>query len=75
MCVVTMCSWFAPTKLVITFETKGMGKLSEEELRKAVRRDSKGNVFLDLAPKSVLITNHQVKSDFAIYSFDPLTYK
>lgn len=66
-CVVTMSSWFAPTKLVITFETKGIGKLSEEELRKVVQKDSKGNVFLDLATKSVLITNHQVKSDSSIH--------
>ena len=65
MCVVMMCSWFAPTNLVITFETKGLGKFTPEELRDLVEKDSKGNVSLNLPAKSVLIANHQVKSVFA----------
>jgi hypothetical protein len=60
-----MCSWFAPTKLVITFETKGLGKFTGEELEKLVERDSKGNVHLNLPAKSVLIANHQVRSAFS----------
>lgn len=55
-----MCSWFAPTNFVITFETKGVGKFTQEELEKLVEKDSKGNVQLNLPTKSVLITNHQV---------------
>ena len=57
-----MCSWFAPTKFVITFETKGLGRFSQEELERLVERDSWGNVSLNLPAKSVLIANHQVKS-------------
>jgi len=57
-----MCSWFAPTNLVITFETKGPGKFTPEELGRLVEKDSNGNVSLNLPAKSVLIANHQVKS-------------
>lgn len=71
--LVTMCSWFAPTKLVVTFETKGPGKFTEEELERLVEKDSEGNVHLNLPTKSVLIANHQVKSAF-VASFSPLTY-
>ena len=74
MGVVTMCSWFAPTNLVITFETKGQGKFTEEELEKLVEKDSEGNVRLNLPTKSVLIANHQVTSGFAA-SCSPLTYR
>ena len=56
-----MCSWFAPTNLVITFETKGLGRFTQEEFEKLVERDSRGNVTLNLPAKSVLIANHQVK--------------
>ena len=62
-----MCSWFAPTNLVITFETKGLGRFTQEELKKLVVKDSRGNVSLNLPAKSVLIANHQVKSTFAPY--------
>ena len=63
--LVTMNWWFAPTKFVITFETKGLGKFSQDELEKLVERDSKGNVHLNLPTKSVLIANHQVKPAFS----------
>lgn len=56
-----MCSWFAPTNLVITFETKGPGKFTPEELGRLVEKDSNGNVSLNLPAQSVLIANHQVK--------------
>ena len=59
------CSWFAPTNLVITFETKGPGKFTQEELEQLVEKDSKGKISLNLPTKSVLIANHQVKSTFA----------
>jgi len=64
MSTVLMCSWFAPTNLVITFETNGPGKFTEEELEKLVEKDSRGNISLNLPAKSVLIANHQVKSTF-----------
>jgi len=66
--IVMMCSWFAPTNLVITFETKGPGKFTEEELEKLVEMDSRGGVSLNLPAKSVLIANHQVKSAFTACS-------
>ena len=74
MCIVMMCSWFAPTNLVITFETEGLGRFTQEELEKLVEKDSKGNVSLNLPAKSVLIANHQVESAFATLS-SPLTYE
>lgn len=67
-----MCSWFAPTNLVITFETKGLGKFTPEELERLVENDSEGNIHLNLPTKSVLIANHQVKSAYTA-SFSPLT--
>jgi len=60
-----MNQWFAPTKLSITFETEGQGKLTEEEIRYLVERDASGKVTaLHLSPKSVIISNHQVYSDW-----------
>lgn len=56
-----MNQWFAPTKLAITFETEGQGKLTEEEIQYLVERDASGKVTaLHLPPKSVIISNHQV---------------
>ena len=69
-----MCSWFAPTKFVITFETKGRGKFSGEELKKLVKKDSKGNIYLNLPTKSVLIANHQVKFLGFVVAFSALTH-
>ena len=68
MYTVTMCSWFAPTHFVITFETEGLGKFTQEEVEKLVEKDSCGNVFLNLPAKSVLIANHQVKPPLLPYS-------
>ena len=59
---VLMCQWFAPTKLVVTFETEGQGRFSPEELRGLVERDETGRVIrLHLPKKTVLIANHQVR--------------
>ena len=63
-----MCSWFAPTNLVITFETKGAGKFTQEEVEKLVEKDAQGNISLNLPAKSVLIANHQVRHSFTHHS-------
>ena len=60
---VLMCQWFAPTKLVVTFETQGMGRFTPEEIDLCLLKDSHGNpVALNLPTKFVLIANHQVCS-------------
>ena len=54
--------WFAPTELVISFETEGQGKFTPEEIDGLVERDSSGRVIaLNLPKKTVLIGNHQVR--------------
>ena len=54
--------WFAPTELVISFETEGQGKFTPEELAGIVERDKDGRVLsLNLPQKAVLIANHQVR--------------
>lgn len=53
--------WFAPTTLVISFEKRGLGRFTDEEVKNIVERDSKGRVVnLHLPQKAVLIANHQV---------------
>ncbi|KIK98802.1 hypothetical protein PAXRUDRAFT_823470 [Paxillus rubicundulus Ve08.2h10] len=60
-----MNHWFAPTRVSITFETQGQGKLTEEQIRQIVERDASGKVVaLHLPSKSVIISNHQVYSDW-----------
>ncbi|KIJ68231.1 hypothetical protein HYDPIDRAFT_24530 [Hydnomerulius pinastri MD-312] len=60
-----MNQWFAPTRLSITFETEGQGKFTEEEIQRIVERDASGKVIaLHLPSKSVIISNHQVYSDW-----------
>ena len=60
---VLMSQWFAPTKLVVTFETQGMGRFTPEEIDLFLIKDTDGNpVALDLPTKFVLIANHQVWS-------------
>uniref|UniRef100_A0A8H8CPN0 Phospholipid/glycerol acyltransferase domain-containing protein n=1 Tax=Psilocybe cubensis TaxID=181762 RepID=A0A8H8CPN0_PSICU len=62
---ILMCQWFAPTKLLITFETQGMGAFTQEEIDKYILKDKEGNaVGLDLPTKFVLIANHQVYADW-----------
>jgi hypothetical protein len=56
-----MCQWFSPTKLTMTFETEGKGKIAEEVLESIVVRNSAGEVeYLDLPTRFLLISNHQV---------------
>ena len=56
-----MCQWFAPSRLVITFEQDGLGALSMDEIDEIAIRGSDGRVLgLNLPKKSVLIANHQV---------------
>jgi len=63
--VVLMCQWFAPTKLVVTFEKSGQGKFTEDELRELVVRDSSGRVVgVNLPQRAVMIANHQVYADW-----------
>lgn len=58
---VLMCQWFAPTTLVVTFETEGPGAFTKEELKGLVVRNKAGKVVnVNLPKKSVLIANHQV---------------
>ena len=61
-CAVLSSQWFAPTELVISFETEGQGKFTQAEIDKLVVRDASGRVVaLDLPRKTVLIANHQVR--------------
>lgn len=54
--------WFAPSKLVVTFEREGPGAFTDEEVEGLVVRNEKGRVVkLNLPQKSVLIANHQVR--------------
>lgn len=56
-----MCQWFAPSRLVITFEHDGPGAFSNDEIRDIAIRDGDGRVLgLKLPKRSVLIANHQV---------------
>ena len=58
-----MSQCFAPTKIVITFETEGQGKFTPEEITQiAVCDPASGEVVqLRLPTKSVIIANHQVR--------------
>jgi len=61
-----MCQWFAPTKLIVTFEREGMGAFTQQDIDEFVIKDEKNNaVGLDLPTKFVLIANHQVSSGSA----------
>lgn len=64
--LILMNQCFAPTKLVVTFETEGMGKFTREELREMVIRDRATDdiIGLRLPNKAVIIGNHQVYSDW-----------
>ncbi|KAI0778024.1 acyltransferase-domain-containing protein [Trametes elegans] len=63
--LVLSCQWFAPTKLVLSFETDGLGKFAPEEIESLVQRDSEGKVTaLNLPQKTVVIANHQVYADW-----------
>jgi hypothetical protein len=58
-----MSQWFAPTKLVISFEQQGKGSFTEEEIERIVVKNENGQVeWLDLPTKFILIANHQVRN-------------
>ena len=58
---VLMCQWFAPTKLLITFETKGEGRFTPEEIQCYSIKNKHGDIVaLNFPSKFVLIANHQV---------------
>ncbi|KAJ6604382.1 acyltransferase-domain-containing protein [Mycena vulgaris] len=61
---VGMCQWFAPTKLVISFEREGKGSFTAEQIERIVRKNENGEVSLDIPTKFVLIANHQVYADW-----------
>jgi hypothetical protein len=56
-----MCQWFAPTKLVISFEREGKGRFTAEEIDALVVKGENGEVAsLNLPTKFILIGNHNV---------------
>lgn len=58
-----MSQWFAPTKLVLSFETEGKGRFTPEEIETLVQRNQHGTIVgLNLPQKTVLIANHQVRT-------------
>ncbi|KAI0824184.1 acyltransferase-domain-containing protein [Trametes gibbosa] len=72
--LVLSSQWFAPTQLVLSFETEGLGAFTAEEIATVVERDAaSGNVVgLRLPQKAALIANHQVYADW-MYAW-ALTY-
>ncbi|KAJ7900061.1 hypothetical protein B0H14DRAFT_2556302 [Mycena olivaceomarginata] len=63
--LILMSQWFAPTKLVISFERQGKGSFTEEEIERIVVKNENGQVeWLDLPTKFILIANHQVYPDW-----------
>src|SRR5580692_7517403 len=71
--LVRMCQWFAPSRLVITFEHDGHGAFPIDEIRDMVVRGRNGRVLrLNLPSKSILIANHQVRIRFSAVT-SPLT--
>lgn len=62
-----MSQWFAPTKLVVSFEIEGQGRFTNEEIEKLVEKDASGRVLaLHLPQKAVMIANHQVDSSISL---------
>ncbi|THH21467.1 hypothetical protein EW146_g75 [Bondarzewia mesenterica] len=63
--LILMCQWFAPTRLVVTFERDDPGAFAEDEIAGLVVKDKSGKVIgLNLPHRSVLIANHQVYADW-----------
>lgn len=59
---VLICQWFAPTKLIVSFETTGQGSFTPEDIDRIIIKDKKGDVVsLNLPTKFVMIANHQVR--------------
>lgn len=58
-----MSQWFAPTRLVVSFEREGSGRFTDEEVDELVEQDKTGRVVaLHLPQRAVVIANHQVCS-------------
>ncbi|KAF8912857.1 hypothetical protein CPB84DRAFT_472397 [Gymnopilus junonius] len=63
--MILMSQWFAPTKLLVTFETEGMGRFTQEDIDRFIIKDNNGNnIRLNLPTKFVLVANHQVYADW-----------
>ncbi|KAK0208550.1 acyltransferase-domain-containing protein [Desarmillaria ectypa] len=63
--LILTCQWFAPTKLIVSFETKGKGCFTPEDIDRIVVKDKKGDVVsLNLPTKFVMIANHQIYLDW-----------
>ncbi|KAH9835707.1 acyltransferase-domain-containing protein [Rhodofomes roseus] len=63
--LVLMSQWFAPTKLVVTFEREGQGRFTKEQIELLVERNATGRVVgLRLPQRAVMIANHQVYADW-----------
>lgn len=65
--IVLVTQLFGPTKMIVSFETEGLGSFTREELEQIVVRDASGRVVqLKLPRKAVLIANHQVMGLLAV---------
>ncbi|KAI9462312.1 acyltransferase-domain-containing protein [Lactarius psammicola] len=63
--LILMSQYFAPTRLIITFEQNGPGAFSQDEIDNIAIRGSNGRVLaLKLPQKSILVANHQVYADW-----------
>ncbi|KAK0505884.1 acyltransferase-domain-containing protein [Armillaria luteobubalina] len=63
--LILICQWFAPTKLVVSFETTGRGSFTPEDIERIIVKDKKGDVVsLNLPTKFVMIANHQIYLDW-----------
>lgn len=57
-----MSQYFAPTRLIITFQLNGPGAFSQDEIDNIAIRDRDGRVSsLKLPQKCILVANHQVR--------------
>ncbi|KAK0456264.1 acyltransferase-domain-containing protein [Armillaria borealis] len=63
--LILICQWFAPTKLIVSFETTGQGSFTPEDIDRIIVKDKKGDVVsLNLPTKFVMIANHQIYLDW-----------
>ncbi|KAK0473173.1 acyltransferase-domain-containing protein [Armillaria novae-zelandiae] len=63
--LILICQWFAPTTLVVSFETTGRGSFTPEDIDRIIVKDKKGDVVsLNLPTKFVMIANHQIYLDW-----------
>lgn len=63
--LILMSQYFAPTRLIITFQLNGPGAFSQDEIDNIAVRDRDGRVSsLKLPRKCILVANHQVYADW-----------